>query len=314
VQAKNELPAITSKSVITIEIEDISELSKIPQAQLLDREKPQFQFIIRGGVSFHDKKFEGEMKKLLLKVKREGYKNIKVDREVFGEVLYLYPSYVYFSSEIVYYVIACWIAGTYLFPMFSYYPYLIFRGEKGSAKGTNLLILSKTCWNSTSRLTATTEATIFRIIQQSRPTLIIDEYHRIVRSPTYGPIIKAILEAGAERDAKVPRCSEKDPNVIEYFSVGCPKVIASREELEHEDKGITIVMERVEDQKYAKARKELDYDTRFEELRIELVKWALLHCKETKAAQGKAEGFSRMVGIGTPPTCSFSTKQLEAYS
>ncbi len=200
--------------------------------------------------------------------KNKRKESVEILRERGEQIVELLKKYIYFDDKRLYYIVACWIIGTYMFPIFSYYPYLIIRGEKGSGKGTLLTFLSKTCWNPTSKVVDPSRSSIFRLIECARPTYIIDEYHRVIRSEI-GEQLAAVLEAGAERDAMVVR-TDTESKEVEFFNVYCPKAIASRVELEHEDKGITIIMEKVNDPKYAKRRKELDLQD-FTDLQVELV-------------------------------------------
>jgi len=177
-------------------------------------------------------------------------------------------------------VIDSWILGTYLFPMFTYYPYLYFRAEKGSGKGTNLQIISRTAWNPTDKFIASKEAPLFRLIEKAKPTLILDEYPRLLRNPFIGPAIESILESGSEKGGKVIRCKEGNPNEIEHFDVYCPKVLASRRATEIEEKSIVIILTKTTDVRYAERRKELDYNTDFERIKEGLLRIALSYWKE----------------------------------
>ena len=199
--------------------------------------------------------------------------------EIFSLVKIL-EYYVKYDNKTTPYVIASWILGTYLFPMFNYYPYLYFRAEKGAGKGTNLLIISKTAWNPTDKIIATTEAPLFRMIQRAKPTLILDEYHRILQNKYQRGAIESILEAGSEKGGRVPRCKENNPDEIEFFDVYCPKVIASRISTEIEEKAIVIILPKISDLIYAERRKELDNDPRFEKIREGLLRIALSKWQE----------------------------------
>lgn len=94
--------------------------------------------------------------------------------------------YIKLDSDLQYTITTCFILGTYLFPLFSTFGYLIISGEKGVGKGTFLDVMGKTCWNATSKLISVSEAVLFRRIAEQRPTLIIDEYHRAVKNSHVG--------------------------------------------------------------------------------------------------------------------------------
>ena len=247
----------------------------VPHLQQYSKYISHLDFEI-GGVNFTYYKNQGV--KLLRCIKEALFEPEKVWKSDSSEIFTLVDIlqyYVKYDSEITAYVVASWIFGTYLFPMFNYYPYLYFRGEKGSGKGTNLMIISKTAWNATDKFVSSREAPLFRLIEQAKPTLILDEYHRLLKNPYIGPAIESILEAGAEKGAKVVRCKEGDPNTVEHFDVYCPKVLASRRSTEIEEKSIVIVLPKTNDVRYAERRKELDYDPRFEEISYGLLKLAV---------------------------------------
>ena len=244
----------------------------------------------------HDSKFARELLLLYVTSQKDPDAVRKFDSSIFDKMVAWYQYYVYFEEEMWYYVVVCWIVGTYLFPMFSYFPYLIFRGEKGSGKGTNSTILKKVCWNATEKFASPSEAAIFRLIEYTRPTLIIEEAHRILKNKFFGPVISAILEAGVEQDAAVPRCDERDPSKILKFSVFCPKVLTTREELEQEDKAITIIMTKKEDPIFAKRKTELERDNRWDKARTELVKFALARWKDVLEAYTNLQPTNKLTG------------------
>ncbi|MCD6514072.1 MAG: bifunctional DNA primase/polymerase [Candidatus Odinarchaeota archaeon] len=301
------IPINTCKSLKQIPVLNNFTLSKIPvlsehnqndisHSTLHDSCISHFVFRYKNEKLIHDENFKKKLLLLYVTCQRNPEEMRNFDTSIFENMVAWYRYYVYFDDDILYYVVVCWIVGTYLHPMFSYFPFLIFRGEKGSAKGTNLMILMKVCWNATKKFVSPSEATIFRIIEQTKPTMIIDEAHRILRHKIFGPIISAILEAGVEQGAVVPRCEEGNPNKVLEFKVYCPKVLASREELEHEDKAITIIMTKREDPQYAKRRNEIEKDTRWEEARTEIVKFALTRWKDVYEEYVKLQPTNKLTG------------------
>lgn len=78
--------------------------------------------------------------------------------------------YIDFTDGRVYDFLACWTVGTYLFPMFSHYPYVHFTGPKGSDKSQCLHVLRTLCHNA--KIAGyMTLAVQFRIISAMQPTL-----------------------------------------------------------------------------------------------------------------------------------------------
>ena len=191
--------------------------------------------------------------------------------------------YIKLDNELQYIIATCFILGTYLFPLFSTFGYLIISGEKGAGKGTFLDIMEKTCWNATSKQISVSEAVLFRRIAEQRPTLIIDEYHRAIKHRNSGNALISILESGYEKGGCVPRVEEvRDGKIRKYvvvdYPVYGPKIVATRMPVEADDKGIKIIMPKIStDQIFAKRKKELEYDPFFENIRLNTMKWCINH-------------------------------------
>lgn len=189
--------------------------------------------------------------------------------------------YIRLGDDREYTIVASWILGTYLFPLFTAYPYLIVKGEKGSGKGTLLNILQRSCWNSTDEIITPSPSYLFRMIEDQRPTLLVDEYHRMLRGEM-GKEVSSIFEAGNRRGGTVPRM-EKNGDELKpvKFKVYCPKAIVTRSPVEAEDKGITITIPKIyDDQIYSKRSIEVQDDPILEKAREDIMKWAITHDEE----------------------------------
>ena len=124
-------------------------------------------------------------------------------------------------------VCALWAAHTWPFPCFDCTPYLhIYSPVKECGKSRLLECLKLVCrtpWLSI----LPTEAVLFRKIQAHCPTLLLDEIDTVFKGATdpNREGIRAVLNAGYERGATVPRC--QGPNhELKDFAVFCPKAIA----------------------------------------------------------------------------------------
>ncbi|HOP33434.1 MAG TPA: hypothetical protein PKU94_08660 [Candidatus Hydrothermia bacterium] len=189
--------------------------------------------------------------------------------------------YIRLGDDREYTIVASWILGTYLFPLFTAYPYLIIKGEKGSGKGTLLNILQRSCWNSTDEIITPSPSYLFRMIEDQRPTLLVDEYHRMLRGEM-GKEVSSIFEAGNRRGGTVPRM-EKNGDELKpvKFKVYCPKAIVTRSPVEAEDKGITITIPKIyDDQIYSKRSIEVQDDPILEKAREDIMKWVITHDEE----------------------------------
>lgn len=202
---------------------------------------------------------------------------------------------VWLSEPVLYDIVTCWVLGTYLFPMFMTYPYLWLTGMKNTGKSKLEAVLKLLCFNG-KKLVNPTEATIFRTIQNERPTYIIDESRGIFGSEVF-PAIEAILNAGYKNDGtKVPRCVG-DSNEVEEFDVYGPKVIAGLNRISDvlEDRSIAMVMEEPDDVNI----QDEEIDPRvsmFREARQKAFSFALSHYKDVREAYDMLKRFTHLHG------------------
>jgi hypothetical protein len=115
-------------------------------------------------------------------------------------------------------VLSLWAVNTYLFEVFDHCPYLALVSPiKRCGKSTALKLLASV----TSRPEFTvniSDAALFRLVDARRPTLLMDEAENLERSS-----LRAILNAGFEEAARVPRCVGQQ---VLDFHVFCPKALA----------------------------------------------------------------------------------------
>lgn len=135
--------------------------------------------------------------------------------------------FIAFSSNDQPLCIALWIAHTWVVDCFDYTPYLhIESPEKRCGKSLLLdcltLLVAKP-W----QVVSPSEAVLFRKIQADGPTLLLDEVDTIFsgRKDDGKEPLRALLNAGFERRAKIPRCVGPQHDLHE-FQVFCPKAIA----------------------------------------------------------------------------------------
>lgn len=115
---------------------------------------------------------------------------------------------------------------TWTFELFDSCPYLLFESATVECGKTTILsLLEKVCARA-QRGTALTEATLFRIVADSNPTLLIDEAESLEGSSERANALKVVAHEGYKRGAQVPRCLA-ETGQIQWFPVYCPKVLAA---------------------------------------------------------------------------------------
>lgn len=156
--------------------------------------------------------------------------------------------FLVFGSDWQPVVIAVWIAHTHVFEAFDFTPYLnINSAEKRSGKSRlldclRLLVREPWC------VAQPSEAVLYRKISQHRPTVLFDEADTVFsggRGDDKREPLRALLNTGFTRGAKVPRCVGPNHELRE-FEVFCPKAIAGIGSLPSTvaDRSIPIVLVR----------------------------------------------------------------------
>lgn len=152
--------------------------------------------------------------------------------------------YIDLPDPNMYDLLTCWAIGTYFHPLFNTYPYIFLNAMKRSGKTKLLTFMSCICFNAKFSLSLT-PATLFRLVQGNRCTLLMDEEEKIT-SKDIGEI-RSMLLAGYKKGIMVPRAQEqrkkKNWEVSEY-EVYAPKMLANISGIEDvlEDRCITLVL------------------------------------------------------------------------
>lgn len=168
---------------------------------------------------------------------------------VYGKILHYY----YHGDNRWHTTIASWVIGTYMFPIFDVYPILHLQGERESGKSTLLWVLWLLSWNPTKPEASLREADLFRTIEGSRPTYLIDVTKLDIRQD--GDVVD-VFELGIERDGTVARCDKETLEPLRW-EVYDPKAISTRLELPFEAKCIRVITEKAPDEVYTKRRADL---------------------------------------------------------
>ena len=137
--------------------------------------------------------------------------------------------YIVFSSPAQPTAIALWVAHTWALDAFDYTPYLrVDSPEKQCGKSRVLDCLepiTPKAW----RTISPSEAVLFREIDRDRPTLLLDETDTLFCNgkDDRAESLRALLNAGFERKARVPRCVGQGSSfAVQHFAVFCAKAFA----------------------------------------------------------------------------------------
>lgn len=146
--------------------------------------------------------------------------------ELLAEVRAFIHKYVDISEEFEqissYYVLLTW-----LYDKFYELPYLRARGDYGSGKSRFLKTVGSICYKPIFTGGATTASPIFRIIDEVKGTLILDEAD-FAKSDMTSDIVK-ILNTGYQKGMAVLRSEGKGTFEVKAYEVFGPKIIATRE-------------------------------------------------------------------------------------
>ena len=129
-------------------------------------------------------------------------------------------------------VMATWVLGTYLFPMFQNYPYVwLTSREPGCGKSLLGQILANLSFNG-EFMSSPTEANMFHLPEQNRGVQVWDEVectNRVERSKFQS--VTAILLVGYRNGAVVPRQVGKSWDKQVKYHVFCPRVLIGLSQL-----------------------------------------------------------------------------------
>lgn len=215
--------------------------------------------------------------------------------EVFEELVNLYKEYNEMPDTRFYIFHALWTIGTYFHVLFNSFPYGYIGGVKRSGKTKILTVHSVVDWNAIFSNNMSS-ATLYRLIQNSRATLLIDESEKL-SNPQRAQEFRNILLSGYKKGPLTYRCGKdaKERQVPEGYDVYAPKAIANISGLEDvlEDRCISQFQRRTTDK--AIANKEIDIlDPRYAKLRAQLCILFLQYWQEVSAAYAELSEHSEL--------------------
>jgi hypothetical protein len=167
-------------------------------------------------------------------------------KDIFETIRRYIERYIFLKKKETYSLLALWVMGTYLYKLFRYYPYIHLNAEKGSGKTMLMEVMAPICFNG--QISAnSTEAVIFRDIQNNSPTMFLDELEKMSKEDKEKFAgIMAVLKTGFSKNGLVKRCDGKNKDKIRAFTTYAPKMFAGIKDLDDvlSDRTIKIKMYR----------------------------------------------------------------------
>jgi hypothetical protein len=195
--------------------------------------------------------------------------------------------YVVMSNEQLL-VTALWVVHTYAIDSAEQTPYLAINSvEKACGKTRLLETLNLLCakpWTTSSP----SEATVYRNIEAKKPTMLLDEVDTIFSPRTADKYegLRALLNNGNRRGAKVPRCVGPTNKIVE-FDTYCAKALAGIGTLPDTvaDRAIPIRLQRkTREEKTAQFRRR-EVEPLGKKLSKRIEKWAAANSKALEDAR-----------------------------
>lgn len=238
-----------------------------------DEEQELYLTVKDGNITYHtEKSFEHKEKRYFFE-KRKGklirleerwsitglnqflndYANLKTNsnqnpKEIFEEIKRLAKKYIELEQEIDYSIIAAWIIGTYLFPVFSAYPFLNIKAPKRSGKSQCLNFLNQLCFNAVKA--RPTLAALGDTVDSLRGTYLIDQADSLDRKGGE-ELLDILTDSYKKRGGKrrvINFDKAKTREVLEYETYS-PKVFASIKELPEDLRDRCFIVPLVRSQK-----------------------------------------------------------------
>jgi len=208
--------------------------------------------------------------------------------DLFNNIQKEYQYYCFYRSSEWYDINPLWDIGTYLNQLFSAFPIKEERGLKATAKTKTMSISSNIALNSTDIMVNPSEATLFRVTEELRPTKFIDEAEKLFKITKQG--LEAdnrveLINASYTRNGVVPR-QEKLGNkfITRWYHVYSPTRVASINGLfgATEDRAITQIHTKAPDND-ARGERDVEEDKnspKWNALRNQCYLWTLRNWKK----------------------------------
>jgi len=218
---------------------------------------------------------------------------------VLNGLVEVWQKYMELPSEAEYLYHALWDLGTYFHHLFNCFPYHYVGGVKRSGKTKDLMVHYCLAFNAVFSNNMST-ASIYRLIQNARTTLLIDETEKLsyIRQMSERTLeFRSILLSGYKKGGKAYRIEKTQKETLQprAFDVYSPKAMANIRGLEDvmEDRCKTTILKRSRDTKIVNL--EVDEDSeQWVNLRNQLYMFFLVYWGEIKGIYDEIASFSEL--------------------
>jgi len=215
-----------------------------------------------------------------------GIEDYESTKRLVNEIRNLIHEYVDVSEG--YEKLASWyVVTTWVYDELSTLSYLRALGDTGTGKSRLLDVVGRMCYKPIIVSGAVTPAPIYRLLEQWKGTLIIDEGD-LRKSDAMNEVV-TILNCGFERGRPVIRCVKDNPEEIRFHRTFGPKLIATRQEFN--DKALES---RCLTEKMTQTSRDIpdqlpeEFFEKAEEIRNKLLKWRLENKDNVDLSQSRA--------------------------
>lgn len=143
--------------------------------------------------------------------------------KLFERILLVHSRYLDYPQDGIAETLTLWTVGTYFYAVFPAYPYIELNAPRGSGKSKQLSLTAKLAFNGRI-IGAPSEASTFRLIQDTRGTICFDEAETFDKDQKAA--LLQILNMGYAAGGTVARCEERT-HAVREFHIYCPKMFAS---------------------------------------------------------------------------------------
>ncbi len=235
---------------------------------------------------------------LLHQLHSKGKFDYKPISELFASILKItQEAYLDLGLVNEYYFLILWIMGTYLRPIFVWYPYITFYGLRDVGKSTSLTLLSNLCFNGAGSISGSmSEASLFRKASSTKGFFTIDHYEEIRKSKEKRQVITQYLENAWYLKSTIDKVN-KETLDLELFRVASSVAIGTREVDDVlEEKGIIIEMVESSDKTKRRNSGKMHKDLFFKDIQEKCMATSLIYQDEIIEAYEQMEDIDGLEG------------------